>query len=39
MLSTAKAMQGKVETPEVKKALSGLIAKLESIQNKTTDPI
>ena len=39
MLATAKSMQGKVETPEIKNALSGLIAKLESIQSKTADPV
>jgi hypothetical protein len=39
MLSTAKAMQGKVETPEIEKALSGLIGKLESIQSKDADPV
>ena len=39
MLSTAKAMQGKVETPEIKKALSELIGKLESIQSKDADPV
>lgn len=39
MLSTAKSMQGKVETPEIKEALSRLITKLESVQSKTADPI
>jgi len=39
MLSTAKAMQEKVETPEIKSALSELIAKLESIQSKAADPV
>lgn len=39
MLSTAKAMQEKVETPEIKKALSDLVGKLESLQKKDADPV
>ena len=39
MLATAKSIQGKVETPEIKNALSQLIAKLESIQSKVADPV
>jgi hypothetical protein len=38
MLATAKSMQAKVVTPEIKKALSELIARLESMQSKTADP-
>lgn len=39
MLSIAKTMQEKVETPEIKKALSELIGKLESIGSKDADPV
>lgn len=39
MLTTAKSIEDKVETPEIKKALSGLIVKLEAIQRKTADPV
>jgi hypothetical protein len=38
MLKTAKAMEAKVQTPEIKSALSGLITKLESIQPKADPP-
>jgi hypothetical protein len=38
MLSTAKSIQAKIQTPEIKKALSALIAKLESMQSKAADP-
>jgi hypothetical protein len=39
MLATAKTMQEKVQTPEIKKALSELITKLESMQSKVADPV
>lgn len=38
MLSTAKTILSKVNTPELKNALSELIVKLESMQSKTDDP-
>lgn len=38
MLATAKTLQGKVQAPEIKNALSELIAKLESMQSKKPDP-
>jgi hypothetical protein len=39
MLATAKTIQAKVQTPEIKKALSDLIAKLELMQSKKADPV
>jgi len=39
MLGTARAILGKVQTPEIKNALSELIAKLESMQSKKADPV
>jgi hypothetical protein len=39
MLATAKSMREKVHTPEIKDALSKLIAKLESKQSKPADPV
>jgi hypothetical protein len=38
MLSMAKNVQGKVQTPEIKKALTDLIVKLEAKQPKPVDP-
>lgn len=38
MLAKAKAAQGKVQTPEIQKALSELIIKLESMQSQQTNP-
>lgn len=38
ILNTAKAFHGKVQTAEIKNALSELIKKLESMQNKAVDP-
>lgn len=39
MIATTKDIREKVETPEIKSALSQLITRLESLQNKTADPV
>lgn len=39
MLGTAKTINEKVQTPEIKQALSALIARLGSIQKKNSEPV